>query len=454
MSTRINLLRNAGAGMFGKISLVLFQLIQVPLLISILGVEDYGRWVVIYSLPSWLILANFGFAGVASNDMSMAVGAGDLSKARSLFSTTFVVLLGIALVVGVMSSISVGFVPWERFLKSEPGRHAEFSFAVFWLILSVVISFQAELFGGRFRAANKSHVAILISSCKPWLDLGLAVVLLQFSSRFDYLAFSIFLSTVTHVMISQYLSWRAFPAISFRRKDVDKSRFRNVFTKGMFFQAFPLGHALLFQGTILVVQSTLGPASVALFGTVRTMVRTLNQGMELINQTVWPELSHLFGSGDQRKIIRLHRTSVILSICIALFGVIGLAIFGPALYTIWVGSTIDLPYHLLLIFLLSIPFNALWITSSVIHMASNQHEGLAKRYLLATAISILLCILLSSTIGIEGAALTSLIVDVMLVPYVLNKSLELTNDTWSGIFRGITEDMRSIKIFLRGLVRS
>ena len=87
-------------------------------------------------------------------------------------------------------------------------------------------------------------------------------------------------------------------------------------------------------------------------------------------------------------------------------------------------------------------------------MASNQHEGLAKRYLAATLISIVMCYVLSSTIGIEGAALTSLIVDVILIPYVLAKSLQLTNDTWMGISKAVFADIKSVKIFMLGFVRS
>lgn len=453
MSVKISLLRNAGAGVWGKLSVLFFQLVQVPLLLSALGVDDYGRWIVLYSLPSWLLLANMGLGSVASNEMSMAISAKDLPRAKSLFSTTFSMLMALTFgVLIIVASVSF-FIPWEVFLKSNSDRHVEFSLAVIWLIFSVLISFLGELYGGRFRAAKKAHLAILLSSVKPWLDLSFMFVALQFNTRFDYIALGILGSTTLYLLTVQYLSWRSLPELKFSFKTIDKTQLKKLFQKGMAFQAFPLGNAILFQGTVLVVQAILGPASVALFGTARTLIRTVSQGMELINQTIWPELSHLFGAGDHEKVKRLHRSAVGIAIVVAVLGAAGLALLGPALYKFWIGKSIILPYHLLLIFLIPIPFNALWLTSSVVHMASNLHENLAKRYLIATLLSIACCAGLSYLFGVEGAALSTVAADLFLITFVLNQSIKITGDTWDDFIPGIRTELKQLPVFIQKTLR-
>lgn len=452
MSVKISLLRNAGAGLWGKVSVLLVQLVQVPLLISILGIEDYGRWVVLYSLPSWLILANLGFGSVASTEMTIAVAGGDFQKASRLFSTTLVMLVGLCVGLVLFAIVLVPFVPWENFLHAPAERHREFLYAVIWLVITVGISFTGELFGGRFKAARKAHIAILLSSLKPWLDLGSLYVAVRFIPRFDYMAFFVLCSSIIYLLIIQWLSYRTLPRLHFTLRDIEKKSFKKLLKKGLAFQAFPLGNAFLFQGSILIVQSMLGPVAVALFSTVRTMVRTISQGMELINQTVWPELSHLFGLGEKTKVIRLHRTAVIMAMIIASVGVMGLAILGPLLYRFWVGNSIELPDHLLYLFLISIPLNALWVTSSVVHLASNQHEGLAKRFLIASFVSLVSCICLSYLQGIEGAVISTLTADIILIPYVLDKSLKITGDTWDGIVKGSITELRTMPITIRKLL--
>lgn len=444
MSLKISLLRNLGAGTWGNISLVLVRLMQVPLLLLFLGVEDYGRWLIISSLPSWLSLANLGFGSVASNEMTMAVAAGDMPKARSLFSTAFALIIGIGVAGLLLTALIAPFVPWEDILLVSDRRHKELSYAVGWLVMSVLISFFGELFGGRFKAAQKAHVGILISSLRPWISLLLLFVVLNFTTRFDYIAFASFCAIVIYLVLQGWLSSRVIPEIHFSLPELDKKWVKDLFKKGIAFQAFPLGNALLFQGNLLVVQAILGPAAVALFGTARTLVRSVNQVLALINHSIWPELTYLFGAGDKQRAARLHRVGVGMSITVAFAGVFTLALAGPFLYEFWVGKTIVLPRKLLMIFLLPIPFNALWITSSVVHSACNQHEGLAKRYLAATILSLFFCLILAHFKGIEGAALSTLVVDMLLIPYVFSRSLKLTGDSWKAFIPGLAEEATAI----------
>jgi O-antigen/teichoic acid export membrane protein len=308
----------------------------------------------------------------------------------------------------------------------------------------MLISFLGELFNGRYRAAQKAYIPMILSSFQAWIELLFIFTILNFSTQFDSIAFSVLCSTILYLLIYQWLSLKAFPKISFSIKQIKLFGFKRLFKKGFAFQAFPLGNALLFQGNLLIVQVILGPAAVALFGTVRTMVRTINQGLELINKSIWPEMSYLFGAGDSKAVVKLHRAGVGFSIIIAFCGIIFLGSVGVVLYELWVGKVMILSYHLLLLFLVSIPFNALWTTSSVVLIASNQHEGLAKRYVLATSMAAIACGVLSFYFGIEGAAVSVTIADLILIPYVLKQSLRLTEDSYKDFIPGVIEQIRII----------
>ena len=444
---------NFFAGSWGKISAIIIRLVQVPLLLSVLGVDDFGRWLVLSSIPAWLTLANIGFGSVASNEMSMAVAGGDVARAKNIFSTTLALVFVIACV-GSFIVISIApFINWEDFLKVPSSHHQELVLAVIWFALSIFLSFSAEAFGGRFRAARKAHTAVVLTSFRPWLELIGMVVVLQFSTRFDYLALSMLAATVIHLIVMNVFSRRAFPELSFSVASIRKEQFRLLFQKGIAFQAFPLGNALLFQGNLLIVQAILGPAAVALFGTARTLVRSVNQVMEMINQVIWPELSLLLGAEDYTKAARVHRMGVGLSLLLSMICLVGLGIVGKPLYMFWTGKTIELPEYLLLLFLVSIPFNALWFTSSVVHAACNKHEGLAVRYIIATSLTLVACVILSYYQGIEGAALSTIVADIILIPYVMKYSLILTHDTFAAFIPGVIEEFKSIPALLKKVLK-
>jgi O-antigen/teichoic acid export membrane protein len=445
------LFNNFLAGGWGKISAVIFRLIQVPVLLSFLGVEDYGRWLVLYTLPSWLSLANLGFGSVAANDISIAIGKGDADKARRIFSSTFQVVAYImagGLVIILPAAI---FFHWENLLRLPAERHNEIMWVMIWFTFSTLLSFFGEIFQARFRAARKAHVYMFLYSFRPWIELLAMIVILQFTKRLDYLALAVLFSTIIFITATQWMSYKAMPRLSYSASYVQKNQLKNLFRKGLAFQAFPLGNALINQGNIIVVQLILGPVAVAIFGSVRMLVRSINQMLELINQVMWPELSILFGTGDMQKAARLHRIGVVLSIAIALFFVLVLGLFGEKLFSFWTGGAFLLSKPLLLLFLLPIPFNSLWFTSSVIHMASNNHEGLAIRYLFAMFLAVAGCVVLSYSFGIEGAAVSTVIADIMLIPYVFRVSLSLTGDTLEKFVHGIKYDMQVIPEFFKKL---
>jgi O-antigen/teichoic acid export membrane protein len=454
MKLKAALIRNSLASGWGKISTVLFRLIQVPVLLSFLGVGDYGRWLVLYSFPSWISLANLGFGSVASNEMSMDAADGNIDKATTVYSTTLALVSaifagGLLLVIAI-----VPFLPSESLLKLPVERHREITLVIIWFTISTLLTFFGEVYEARFRSARKAHLPVILYSFRPWLELLGMTIVLPFSHRFDYLAIAVLCTTIIYTLTMKWLSYRSIKEITFSTSFIQKQQFRPLFKKGLSFQAFPLGNALIYQGNILIVQIILGPIAVAIFGSVRTLVRSINQMLELINQVMWPELSLLFGVGDYKRIARLHRIGVSASIAAACFCVLCLALFGQSLFGFWTHNTIPLPQTLLLLFLLPIPFNALWFTSSVIHMASNQYEGLAIRYLIAMVLAIIACTVLSYFWGIEGAAVSTLIADIVLIPFVLKQSLKLTHDTWGGFKKGIIEEASHVPAYFQRFYRA
>jgi O-antigen/teichoic acid export membrane protein len=190
MSIKLNIIKNARASLFEKGSKTLLRLIQIPLLIYFLGVEDFGRWTVLYTIPSWLTLANFGFGTVASNQITMFVAEKSIGKAKIIYASTFFLLLIIFIVGMILTIAIVPIVNWNSLLKVENinYRATEFTLAVIFMSITVFLSFFYGLFSSAFRAKRKMHLNILITTILPWINLIAMIVALKFTNRFDYLS--------------------------------------------------------------------------------------------------------------------------------------------------------------------------------------------------------------------------------------------------------------------------
>ncbi len=396
------------------------------------------------SLLSWLSIANLGIGNVGTSEMSMAMAGGDSQKARSVFSSGLIMISCLMVFISPVIVCIAFLTPWTSMLGVGVERYFEFANAVLFLAVSVGVSFFGGMFSARFVAGGKAYIAIHTATARPWFDLLASIIGLSISCRFDVLAFSLMCSVIAHTLIVQLYSLIFVPILSFSMECVDPIISKRLLRLGLAFQAFPIGNALIFQGFVVVVQFGLGSTSVVLFSTARTLVRSVNQIMEFVNQVVWPEMARLIGQSDYRRAAKLHRVSVSTSFLLAVVMTLVLGIFGKIIFRLWTGGQLNLSGNLLWLFLVPIPFNALWFTSSLVHAACNQHGHLAIRYLAATSCALICSIPLTYYFGIGGTAIAAGIVDLLLVRFVFIKSLEITKDNYADFTRGIISGFRLV----------
>jgi O-antigen/teichoic acid export membrane protein len=68
-------------------------------------------------------------------------------------------------------------------------------------------------------------------------------------------------------------------------------------------------------------------------------------------------------------------------------------------------------------------------------IAVNRHQTLAGIYTVATALSLGIALVLTHLLGLPGAALGLLVIDVYMCSYVVGRSLALVKDTPAEFFR-------------------
>ncbi len=455
MKLRTALFKNGLASSWVKFSSIALRIVQVPLLLAYLDVEEYGAWLLVSSLPAWISLANMGFGSVASNQLSLLVAARKLRDAQVVFSTTMA-LISLVGVCGLLVLIPTAFsIPWHSLLSISATRHREVALSVAFLGMAVLLSFYGEVFAGRFRAARQAHRAMLIGSVRPWFELSALALTLQFTHRFDYLGLATLLATSGSLAVAAYTSWRSMPTLRFSASCLELSQARLLLRKAIAFQMIPLGHAIVVQGFLVVIQLVLGAAAVAVFATVRTLIHSIHQIVETINQITWSELSHLMGSGDTERAARLHRISVAVALALSCLLSVALGLFGDEILLVWTKGKIGVSGWLLFWFVVPIPIHAIWYASCVIILASNRHEGFAWRYTLSALLSLVLCALLASVYGIEGAAIATLLLDLVMLHFVLRTSLQITRDTPQEFFTGAIFELRlHSRAVLRKLCRA
>jgi O-antigen/teichoic acid export membrane protein len=185
----------------------------------------------------------------------------------------------------------------------------------------------------------------------------------------------------------------------------------------------------------------MGPVAVVTFNTARTISRSAAQGMNLINNSIWPEMSAAFGIGAMDVARMLHRRACQISLLLCLGITLGVAFLGDWIWRVWTVGRVPTDPVLLNIMLLQMVVSAFWFTSSVVPLATNQHQRMARAMLTATCVALLLAWLLMhvSALGLRGAAIALVAGDVFTAFYVVRESLGLLGDTLNDFARSMLD---------------
>jgi len=230
---------------------------------------------------------------------------------------------------------------------------------------------------------------------------------------------------------------RDIPWIEFGWRHARLRTIRSLLRPALAFMGFPIGNALNLQGTVLAVSYAMGPTSVVIFGTARTVSRVALQMVQMVNATFEPEITMAFGAGRIDLLRTLHRRSCQLALLVSLGIVAAMMTVGPWFLSHWSGGHVPPSRSLLALLLLVVLFYALWSTSSTVLTATNQHQQLAVYYLAGTSLTCGLCYLLARWQGLYGAAASLLVSELVMNTYVLPASLRLSQDTLRGFLSSL-----------------
>ena len=426
-----------GVNIFDRGITTLIQLASVPIFLTHWGKDLYGEWLILNAIPSYFNLSDVGFGSTAGNEMTMLMAAGKQDEALDVFQSVLALTTTVSVIIGAVFMGLVWFLPFDRWLNVNSISRHDTSVVILLLALSVLLSMQETLFQAAFRCVAKYAYGTFLKSLIQMASfLGVATVVLLHGSVVAA-AESFCIVNAVGTFFLWVMLRRSVPWIRFGIAHARMATLRRLAAPSFAFMAFPVGNALNLQGMLLVVGHVLGPVAVVVFSTARTVSRSAVQFMQLISNSVWPEMSIAVGAGDFALARTLHRRSCQISIASGLGFVVALVAVGPFIWRHWTVHQIPTDTVLFDLLLLLVIFYALWNTSSVALTATNSHQRLAVVYLIATSVSLAIAWVLASFFGLRGVAVALIAGEIFMALNVLRNSLEFLGDTFGDFTRSM-----------------
>ena len=440
MSLKKRLLKNGLASGFQKGVRVMEELFLVPFFISAWGAAYYGEWLTLTIIPSVIAFSDLGFGTATGNSFVLSYASGDKQKAADI-NKTGIYIISLMVFLGLIISLTaVIILNYFKVFDKSLINSQEAIIAVVVLILARLLKFYLQLFQAYYRSAQKAALSINLMTINAAFNLIAGLLVLTLGYGVVEFAISQLLVSLIFNVVYYYKGRQVLGLHKLHKGKKDNTIIKDITTKGLSYLMMPVWQAIYFQGTTFVVRIVLGPTSVALFNTVRTLSRSLNQLFFMLKSTVFPELQYEIGKNNWETAQKVYRMTMLSVLLMSLFGFVVLAIFGLWFYGIWTQNELVLPKSMWYIFISGMVFNALWWTTEMVYGAVNEPYKMAKFGVVSAIISVGLTYVLSSSLGITGAAIGAVSLDFILLLVVVPYGCQLMRMSVKDLFfNGITD---------------
>lgn len=411
------------AGYYGLFVQLLFQLISVPVLTFHWGLEGFGVWLMLFTVPGLLAMADLGLTTAGANAMIDAAARGERAQAARIHAALRAVTLAIAATLLALATLVLFALPPESLafaapFTSETTRSTAVlltAYGALALVNGVTLAGYraADMFalsGWHFHTvALAETVAALMVAIAGGEPIAVAAAFLTMR-----LAGSLLMTLALRRRAPWLSSWRA-----------ELAELRPLVRPALAALAYPGGNALAMQGAVLAIGTVGGPAAVPAYAVVRTLTRTALQFAFRFNIASMPRYTVFAAQDDRARKAQLIVLNLAVTFALVVPAALALFALGVPIVHWWTGGRVEAGMALLTVLVFAMLADSVWVPLSNLVMAINRHAGFTWFYLFAAALSIGAGAVLVREAGALGMAWAALALELAMIVRVWRLARQL-----------------------------
>ena len=316
--------------------------LSVPLTIRYLGPEQYGAWVSIGAMLTWLQLTDFGLGNGLTNAVSAAAGQNRPDLVRMHVSNGMALLLGISGLIGLAGLAAWPFIDWSALfgLQSEAAR-AEIGPAVAVACLLFLAQFQLSTAGKIYLAYQEGRIGNYWGAAGNLLSLAALLVVTQTKGGLVWLVIAVS-GTQTLVSVASnlwvYLVHR--PQLAPHWRYIDPSSMRSLSVVGGNFFLIQNMALVTFQTDNLVIAHYLGSAHVPEYSLTATLFSYAALPQSIVFSYLWTAYTEAIARHDIDWVRRTFNLSLVGTIGFTALATIVIALVAKSFIGWWAGPAV------------------------------------------------------------------------------------------------------------------
>ncbi|MCA0430164.1 MAG: polysaccharide biosynthesis C-terminal domain-containing protein [Bacteroidetes bacterium] len=414
---------------------ILVNLSLVPLTIDYVNAVQYGIWLTLSSIVSWLSFFDIGFGNGLRNKLTEALTLRKITLAKSYVSTTYAFIALMSLIVFVSVVLMNQFINWQKILNTSVIDEASLSNIALLIITFFCLQFLFQLINTIVISKQETAKASLFNLVSNSITLLIILIIRKQTVGNLYNLVIVTGSSIVFVLIiaSIILFKGAYKNISPSIKYVKFKFINSLIGVGLKFFLIQIGAIVLFQTNNIIISQLFSPIEVTEYN---VSFRYFNISLMIFSILIAPYWSAFTEAWTKKEFywINSHLKKLIYIVALLSFLNIILLIFSDKIFSLWIGDAVKVRKSLSIIVAISVIFQ-MWQSIYI-----NFLNGISKVKLqlilviITSLLNIPLAYILGKTIGLSGVILSTVILYLIIGIVVYIQTKKIINNSATGIW--------------------
>jgi O-antigen/teichoic acid export membrane protein len=383
----------------------------VSLAIRYVNAAQYGVWLTMTSVLSWVTYFDFGLGNGLRNRLATAIAFKEYDKAKKYISTTYAISTVIAVSVFIIFCVINPYINWNRIFNVPSTVDENINLLLLGLSGILCIQFVLQLINIVLNSLQETAKAELISLLsQAGILVTLIVLKYTMSGSLAILVIVLNITPLAIILLSSIYTYkRKYKLIAPSFKSIDFSYVKSILNlEGAFF-LIQIGSLVLFQSDNIILTQQLGPEAVTKFNVTYKVYSVILTGFAVITVPYWSAFTDAWAKKDYQWITgsvkRLREVWLFISLVIVpVFFVLAKFVFKS-----WFPGDLDIDWSLSLSMAVYVVFSTCLSFSCYFLYGIGKLRVLLALYTLVMLTNVPLGILMGKWWGIEGVILSNVI---------------------------------------------
>ncbi|KZZ58210.1 hypothetical protein A3762_08265 [Oleiphilus sp. HI0125] len=383
--------------------------LMTPIFIRSLGNHDYGVWELVGSIVGYMSILDLGLSPAIARYVAKHNADRNLDALQKVYSSSFVLLGVIGLVLG-LSLITFGYF-WPEYAAAEGDDNYKKYQILFLVIgLQLIYIFPGIVLVSVLEGTQLYNVKNNIVVINSIVALPVLYFLINEKNALLLLAISGFLFQLVKYV---YYFWYVESRLGYRllsRHNVSVPTLKTLLTFS--FKSFIQGtsHRVSQYADNFIIAAFVGTAHIVFYSLANALLRQVSMLVANITSVFLPYFTDKFVKSDQQGLTDSYMSATKMTSGLIIFALCGISVLGDNFISLWVGPSYAEQSYLVLQVLVIYSFAYLFNPfDNRLVTALNVHGKFAKIAILESALNVVLSLVLVQVLGLVGVALGTLL---------------------------------------------